>query len=63
MKKINILYWTITIIFAGFMIFTAVSDLLVKDKAASFITMLGYPTYFGPFIDVAKILGSMNGPK
>lgn len=59
MKKINLFYWIITIIFAGYMIFTAVPDLLLQDKSASFITMLGYPTYLGPFIDIAKIIGSI----
>jgi hypothetical protein len=59
MKKINLSYWIITIIFAGFMIFTAVPDLLLQDKTKSFITMLGYPPYFAPFIDVAKIIGSI----
>jgi hypothetical protein len=58
MKKINLSYWIITIIFAGFMIFTALSDLNV-DKTTSFITMLGYPPYFAPFIDIAKIIGSI----
>jgi hypothetical protein len=41
------------------MIFTAIPDLFLQDKTKSFITIIGYPTYIGPFIDIAKILGSI----
>ncbi|MEO7802447.1 MAG: DoxX family protein [Ginsengibacter sp.] len=59
MKKINTLYWIFTILFAGFMIFTAVPDILVLPDAEKFMDALGYPAYFTPFIGWAKILGSI----
>ena len=59
MKKIKIIYWVITILFAGFMIFTAVPDVLMVPAAVKFMTELGYPKYFIPFIGVAKVLGSI----
>ena len=57
MKKIKIIYWVITILFAGFMIFTAIPDVLMVPDAVKFMTELGYPKYFIPFIGVAKVLG------
>jgi uncharacterized membrane protein YphA (DoxX/SURF4 family) len=57
MKKTKILYWTITGIFAAFMISTSVPDIVKQKEAVEFISNLGYPDYFIPFIGVAKILG------
>lgn len=59
MKNVNIWYWVITIIFAGFMIFTAVPNAIQEPESVKFITGLGYPAYFVPFIGVAKIIGSI----
>jgi hypothetical protein len=59
MKKIRILYWVLTIIFAGFMAFTAVTDALLTPEAVKFMNHLGYPNYFTHFIGIAKILGSI----
>lgn len=59
MKKLKIIYWTTTILFAGFMTFSAIPDILVLDEAKQFISHLGYPIYFIPFIGVAKLLGSI----
>lgn len=60
MKKIKIIYWTTTILFAGFMTFSAIPDILVVEEAKEFMTThLGYPVYFIPFIGVAKLLGSI----
>jgi len=58
MKKIKNIYWISTILFAGFMAFTAVPDILLVPEAKTFIMQLGYPEYFIPFIGVAKLLGS-----
>lgn len=55
MKSTKIIYWTTTILFAGFMIFTAIPN----PEGDAFIMSLGYPKYFIPFISVAKILGSI----
>ncbi|MBL0331484.1 MAG: DoxX family protein [Chlorobiota bacterium] len=59
MKNTKKLYWTFSILFAAFMAFTAIPDVLMSKEAVDFINKLGYPTYFIPFIGVAKILGSI----
>jgi hypothetical protein len=60
MKKINILYWIFTGLFAAFMMFSAIPDILLNPEAVAFITnKLGYPPYFLPFIGVAKALGAI----
>ncbi len=60
MKKINTYYWIITGIFAAFMIFSAIPDLMVIPDAVTMITGLGYPKYFVFFIGLAKLLGSVT---
>ncbi len=57
MKKTKTLYWIITGLFGAFMLFSAIPDFLVVPDAVTFITHLGYPKYFIPFIGLAKILG------
>ena len=59
MKKTKIIYWSITIVFALFMAFTAVPDVMLVPDAVKFMTHLGYPNYFTVFIGVAKILGGI----
>ncbi len=59
MKKINIFYWILTVLFAVFMAFTAIPDIMNAKDAVEFMTKLGYPPYFTPFIGVAKLLGSI----
>lgn len=59
MKRTKILYWVFTIIFAAFMLLTAIPDILMASEAVSFMTHLGYPKYFIMFIGVAKVLGSI----
>jgi len=59
MKKTKTLYWTFTSLFAAFMAFTAIPDVLMVPDAVTFMTHLGYPNYFTPFIGVAKILGAI----
>lgn len=60
MKKINIAYWIITILFAGFMAFSGIMDALVVPDAVTMMSgTLGYPEYIIPFIGWAKILGSV----
>ena len=41
------------------MTFSAIPDILVIEEAKQFMTHLGYPVYFIPFIGVAKLLGSI----
>lgn len=59
MKKINIIYWISTCIFAALMLFSAIPDALCKPEAITFMKYLGYPVYFIGFIGVAKILGCL----
>lgn len=57
MKKTKTLYWIFTGLFAALMGFTAIPDILNSEEAVKFMTHLGYPPYFTPFIGVAKVLG------
>lgn len=58
MKKINIIYWISTVIFAGLMLFSAIPDAMNKPDAVVFMSgFLGYPKYFTPFIGIVKIVG------
>jgi len=58
MKKIKILYWSFTGLFAFMMLGSAIPDVLSSPTAIKGMhEALGYPVYFIPFIGVAKILG------
>jgi len=57
MKKNKALYWIITGLFSAFMLFSAVPDILVVPEAVTFMSHMGFPRYFIPFIGVAKLLG------
>ena len=58
MKKTNIIYWILTGLFAFLMGGSAIPDILMDPVAVQGMhTELGYPTYFIPFIGVAKVLG------
>lgn len=59
MKSIKIIYWTSTGLFAAFMLFSAIPDIMMVEGAKVFMKHLGYPLYFIPFIGVAKLLGSL----
>jgi len=59
MKKTKIWYWITTVLFAGFMIFSAIPDIMMVPDAVTMITGLGYPKYFIPFIGVAKLVGAL----
>lgn len=59
-RKTNIIYWIVTGLFAGFMLLTAIPDVISHPLAVEGIHgHLGYPLYFVPFIGVAKILGAI----
>ena len=60
MKKVNIAYWIVTVLFAGFMIFTSIDSVMVNERAVQFMEgLLRYPRYIIPFIGWAKILGGI----
>jgi hypothetical protein len=61
MKKLNIIYWTSTILFAAFMGMTGVQNVLMTQSSIDLITTdLGYPQYIIPFLGLAKIFGSIG---
>jgi hypothetical protein len=53
----RIAYWIVTVLMAAFMLAASVPDVLMVDGAMEMFRHLGYPSYFVPFIGVAKILG------
>ncbi|MEP6703323.1 MAG: DoxX family protein [Acidobacteriota bacterium] len=53
----RIAYWIVTGLMAAFMLMTSIPDVLMVDGAKELFRHLGYPSYFLPFIGVAKILG------
>ncbi|HLK27216.1 MAG TPA: DoxX family protein [Puia sp.] len=57
MKKTNIIFWTVTILFAAFMLFSAVTEIINNAETKAFINSLGYPNYFNPLIGILKLLG------
>jgi hypothetical protein len=60
MKKINILFWVFTGLYAAVIIFTSISGVASSPEWTKYIvTQLGYPAYFVPYISVAKILGGI----
>lgn len=57
MKGTKIIYWIFTGLFAAFMLFSAIPELMSTQESIDFMTHLGYPGYLNPFLGVAKILG------
>lgn len=58
MKKTNIIYWTSTILFGGFMLSTALPNIITSPESVELMSrQLGYPTYIIAFLGVAKVLG------
>lgn len=57
MKKIRIIYWIFTGLFAVAMFGSAVPDILVIDMAVEGFKQMGMPVYLVPFLGVAKLLG------
>ena len=57
-KKLTILYWVFTSVFAALMFFSAVGGLQPSEGAIKIMhDGMGYPVYFIQFLSVAKILG------
>jgi DoxX-like protein len=60
MKKIKIIYWIFTGLFALFMLVTSIPYLfLSKDVVELLHGQLGYPNYIIPFLGTAKIIGAI----
>lgn len=60
MKKLNILYWTFTGLFALSMFFSGIQNAMVTADSVALFSHLGYPTYVSPFLGIAKILGAIG---
>lgn len=60
MKRISLIYWIVTGLFAAFMIFSSISNVTLAPEAVAMLSgRLGYPEYIIPFLGVAKILGAI----
>ncbi len=60
MKKINILHWTFTGLFALIMLMSGIQNAMVTpDSVTLLTTVLDYPEYIIGFLGVAKILGAI----
>jgi hypothetical protein len=58
MKKVNVLYWVFTGLFAAAMLFSAIGNIMVDEGSVQLITdILHFPKYMIPFLGVAKTLG------
>jgi hypothetical protein len=58
MKKINILYWVFTGLFAAAMLFSSIGNVMVDENSVQLISgILQFPEYMIPFLGVAKIIG------
>lgn len=61
MKKLNIAYWVVTGLFAAFMIFSSVGNVMSDHQSVEMIhTQMGFPLYIIPFLGVAKILAAVT---
>jgi uncharacterized membrane protein YphA (DoxX/SURF4 family) len=57
MKKNNIIFLVITLLFSAFMLFSSFAEIRNSPDARAFMSHLGYPDYFNQFIGIAKLLG------
>jgi hypothetical protein len=58
MKKINVLYWIFTGLFAAAMVFSSIGNVMVDENSVQLISgMLHFPEYMIPFLGVAKLIG------
>jgi hypothetical protein len=56
-KAIIITYWIVTIVFAAFMLYSGISELMHTESANKILTDLGYPLYLNDILGIAKVLG------
>lgn len=60
MKTTKIIYWVVTGLFALFMIFSAIQNIMVNEGSIDLIhTKLGFPVYIIPFLGWAKLIGAI----
>lgn len=56
-KSIKIIYWIATLWLALGMVSTGIVQILQLEEEVKFITDMGYPLYFLPFLGICKLLG------
>ena len=57
-KKINLIYWISTGLFAAFMLLGSIPDVIQHPAAVEMVVKhLGYPAYFLPYLGLWKLLG------
>ena len=60
MKNKKILYWVLTVLFAGFMAYSGIGGVKPGTDAIKFLHEgMGYPIHFIQFISIAKIIGAV----
>ena len=60
MKKLNITYWIVTVLFSGFMIFSSIGGITLMPEAVAMLhDHLGYPLYFIQLVSYAKVAGAI----
>ncbi len=57
MKKINLIYWIMTGLFAVMMLYSGISEMLNGPESKAVMDHLHYPDYLSPFIGFLKVLG------
>ncbi len=58
-KALRITYWITTILFAAFMLFSGISELVGTESGNAIMVHLGYPLYLNLILGVAKVLGAV----
>ena len=58
-KTIKILYWIFTLLFAAFMLFSGISELMQTESSKTVMEHLGYPMYLNIILGIAKVLGAL----
>ena len=56
-KTIKIIYWIVTVLFALFMLFSGISELIGTESGKQLLIALGYPLYLNLILGLAKVLG------
>ena len=59
MKKVRIAYWIVTGLFAAFMLFSAIPDILSTEEAKKIFDQIGMNQAMLPFLGIAKVLGAI----
>ncbi len=57
MKKLNLIYWILTGLFAAMMAASSIPDILVSKDAITIFNQLQLPVYLIVFLGVAKLAG------